>query len=77
MSGACPPSAPSSGRCRRQEFDEGLEGGRDLAKQRQNLKKRLGLGGPMDALVDTAGGWVRGHTVVRVGGAGRGRAGRG
>jgi hypothetical protein len=39
-----------------QEFDESAELDSNLAKQRQNLKKRLGLGGPMDALVDTAGG---------------------
>lgn len=38
-----------------QEFDEAAKSESTLAKQRQNLKKRLGLGGGMDAFVDTAG----------------------
>jgi len=43
---------------RAQEFDgageEGLPAVERLARQRRGLNKRLGLGGPMDALLDTA-----------------------
>jgi len=71
---------------RAQEFDgageEGLPAAERLARQRRGLNKRLGLGGPMDALLDTAD-LVHDEDLVGVGlgrsasARGRGPPGRG
>ena len=61
--------------CAQQEYDdaeeEGLPAAERLARQRRGLNKRLGLGGQMDALLDTAD-LVKDEDLVGSGGGGGG-----